>query len=60
MLDEDNTTVGFRSLRYEADTGFHMNEQHVKVPTPYHIDLRSLEAHKLVCQSVSQSARELT
>jgi hypothetical protein len=31
LLDDDNTTVGFRSLRYEADTGFHMNEQHVKV-----------------------------
>ena len=31
VLDEDNTTIGFRSLRYAADTGFHMNEEHVKV-----------------------------
>ena len=30
-VDEANTTVGFRSLRYDADTGFHMNEQHVKI-----------------------------
>ena len=31
VLDESNTAVGFRSLRFDADSGFHMNEQHVKV-----------------------------
>ena len=31
LLDESNTSVGFRSLRFSADTGFHLNEQHFKV-----------------------------
>jgi hypothetical protein len=31
VLDQANTSFGFRSLRYDAAEGFHMNEQHVKV-----------------------------
>lgn len=31
VLDEENTTVGFRSLKYTADTGFHLNEENFKV-----------------------------
>lgn len=31
VLDEENITVGFRSLEYTADTGFHLNNKHFKV-----------------------------
>eukprot|EP01050_Picozoa_sp_SAG11_P002810 SAG11_NODE_147_length_14771_cov_3.279648_2_plen_730_part_00 len=31
VLDEENTTIGFRSLKYTADSGFFLNEEHYKV-----------------------------
>lgn len=31
VFDQLSTSTGFRSLRYDADTGFYLNEQHYKV-----------------------------
>ena len=31
VLDAVNITTGFRSLRYTAEMGMHLNDQHVKV-----------------------------
>ena len=60
LLDESNTSVGFRSLRFSADTGFHLNEQHFKVRgCELRLQPGSL-VNQLTCVLISQSATTTT